>query len=78
MSTGRTLVAGIDSSTQSCKVVVCDAETGEQVRSGSARHPEGTEVHPDHWWDALQVAIAEADGLDEAATLDRVMEASRG
>ena len=27
-----TLVAGVDSSTQSCKVVVCDAETGQVVR----------------------------------------------
>lgn len=59
------LVAGIDSSTQSCKVVVCDAETGELVRSGSAPHPEGTEVHPDAWWDALQRAIEAAGGLDD-------------
>ena len=48
------LVAGVDSSTQSCKVVVCDAETGEVVRSGHASHPEGTEVAPEAWWDALQ------------------------
>ncbi|GAB2460272.1 xylulokinase [Nocardioides hungaricus] len=63
------LVAGIDSSTQSCKVVVCDAETGELVRSGSAPHPEGTEVHPDHWWDALQQAAAAAGGLDDVAAI---------
>jgi xylulokinase len=59
------LVAGIDSSTQSCKVVVCDAESGEPVRSGTAAHPEGTEVHPDAWWEALQQAIATAGGLDD-------------
>ena len=29
-----TLVAGVDSSTQSCKVVVCDAATGAVVRAG--------------------------------------------
>jgi xylulokinase len=58
------LVAGIDSSTQSCKVVVCDAETGELVRTGTAAHPDGTEVHPDHWWTALQEAVAAAGGLD--------------
>ncbi|MGB0101735.1 MAG: xylulokinase [Nocardioides sp.] len=69
MSSARSLVAGIDSSTQSCKVVVCDAETGEQVRSGSAPHPEGTEVHPDHWWEALQQAIAAAGGLDDVAAI---------
>jgi xylulokinase len=63
------LVAGIDSSTQSCKVVVCDAETGELVRSGTAPHPDGTEVHPDHWWDALQQAIAEAGGLDDVEAI---------
>src|SRR4051794_37155182 len=59
------LVAGIDTSTQSCKVVVCDAETGKQVRIGTAAHPDGTEVHPDHWWAALQEAIAAAGGLDD-------------
>src|SRR5919112_6550715 len=63
------LVAGIDSSTQSCKVVVCDAGTGEQVRMGTARHPDGTEVHPDHWWDALQEAIAAAGGLDDVEAI---------
>ena len=36
-----TLVAGVDSSTQSCKVVVRDAGTGELVRSGSAAAPGG-------------------------------------
>ena len=45
-----TLVAGIDSSTQSCKVVIRDAETGKLVRQGRASHPDGTEVHPDAWW----------------------------
>ena len=59
------LVAGVDSSTQSCKVVVRDAETGALVRTGRASHPDGTEVAPRHWWDALQTAIAEAGGLDD-------------
>ena len=60
-----TLVAGVVSSTQSCKVVVRDADTGALVRHGSARHPEGTEVHPDHWERALQTAIVAAGGLDD-------------
>ncbi|GAA4691561.1 xylulokinase [Nocardioides conyzicola] len=59
------LVAGVDSSTQSCKVVVCDADTGHVVRSGHASHPEGTEVDPEAWWDALQAAIEVAGGLDD-------------
>jgi hypothetical protein len=44
------LVAGVDSSTQGCKVVVCDAETGQEIRSGRTPHPVGTEVSPDAWW----------------------------
>ena len=62
-----TLVAGIDSSTQSCKIVIRDAQTGALVRSGSAKHPEGTEVAPDAWWEALLEAIEDAGGLDDVA-----------
>ncbi len=54
------LVAGIDSSTQSTKIVVCDARTGEIVRTGRAPHPDGTEVDPAAWWAAFQEA---AEGL---------------
>jgi xylulokinase len=64
-----TLVAGVDSSTQSCKVVVREAETGKLVREGRASHPDGTEVHPSHWWSALQSALADAGGLDDVAAL---------
>ncbi|MEV6987035.1 xylulokinase [Sphaerisporangium sp. NPDC051017] len=64
-----TLVAGVDSSTQSCKVVVRDAETGALVREGRASHPPGTEVAPEHWWNALQEAIAGAGGLGDVAAL---------
>ena len=60
-----TLVAGIDSSTQSCKVVVLDAATGRQVREGSAPHPPGTEVDPQEWWKALESAVGRAGGLDD-------------
>ncbi|WP_328530330.1 xylulokinase [Nocardioides sp. NBC_00368] len=63
------LVAGVDSSTQSCKVVVRDAETGVLVRSGSAPHPEGTEVDPAAWWTALQAAAEAAGGLDDVAAV---------
>ncbi|WP_033344440.1 xylulokinase [Catenuloplanes japonicus] len=63
------LVAGVDSSTQSCKVVIRDAETGELVREGRAAHPDGTEVHPDAWWSALREASAQAGGLDDVAAL---------
>ena len=53
-------VMGVDSSTQSCKVVVRDADTGALIATGRASHPDGSEVDPRHWWDALQVAIAQA------------------
>ncbi|MFV2109729.1 xylulokinase [Micromonospora sp. LOL_015] len=62
-----TLVAGVDSSTQSCKVVIRDADTGKLVREGRAAHPDGTEVHPDAWWAALQQAIDAAGGLDDVS-----------
>jgi xylulokinase len=54
------LVAGVDSSTQSTKVVLCQAEDGVVVGSGSAPHPEGTECDPQAWRDALRQA---GDGL---------------
>jgi xylulokinase len=63
------LVAGVDSSTQSCKVLVCDADSGETVRSGTASHPDGTEVDPALWWAALQTAIEKAGGLDDVAAV---------
>ncbi|WP_337061440.1 xylulokinase [Kineococcus sp. G2] len=62
-------VAGIDSSTQSCKVVVRDAATGRLLRSGRAAHPEGTEVDPERWWEALERAAADAGGLDDVDAL---------
>ncbi len=63
------LVAGVDSSTQSCKVVIRDLETGALVRHGSAKHPDGTEIDPQHWWLALNQAIDEAGGLDDVLAI---------
>ncbi|NKX56888.1 xylulokinase [Arthrobacter mobilis] len=51
-----TIVAGIDSSTQSCKIVRVDAETGQILSTSSAPHPDSTAVHPDRWWEAFQAA----------------------
>lgn len=68
-SRGTTLVAGIDSSTQSCKVVIRDAATGTLVRQGRAGHPDGTEVDPQVWWRALQEALAAAGGLEDVAAI---------
>ena len=63
------LVAGVDSSTQSCKVVIRDAATGQLVRHGSAPHPPGTEVDPEQWWEALLTAVDRAGGLGDVAAL---------
>lgn len=59
------LVAGVDSSTQSCKVVVRDAQTGRVERTGRSPHPDGTEIDPALWWDALGAAVRDAGGLDD-------------
>lgn len=64
-----TLVAGVDSSTQSCKVVVRDASTGAVVRTGRASHPDGTSVDPSAWWDALQTALSDTGGLTDVAAI---------
>lgn len=64
-----TLVAGVDSSTQSCKVTVHDLATGQVVRSGRALHPAGTEVDPASWWAALQEAIVDAGGVDDVSAV---------
>lgn len=63
------LVAGVDSSTQSCKIVIRDAETGTLIRQGRAPHPNGTEVDPELWWQALQTAIRDAGGIDDVAAI---------
>ena len=53
------IVAGVDSSTQSVKVVLRDSDSGELIASTSRPHPDGTEIDPQYWWKAL------ADALDE-------------
>ncbi|MDA0566253.1 xylulokinase [Streptomonospora sp. S1-112] len=57
------LVAGVDSSTQGTKIVVRRADTGEPVRAAQAPHPDGTEIDPRHWWEALLGACG--DGMLE-------------
>jgi len=64
-----TLVAGVDSSTQSVKIVVCDLENGAIVRSGRASHPDGTEVSASAWLTAYQEATADPALLDGVAAL---------
>jgi len=55
------VVLGVDSSTQSCKVEVRDADTGELVAHARAPHPATTpprsEQEPEAWWLALVDAV---------------------
>ncbi|HLR85781.1 MAG TPA: xylulokinase [Nocardioidaceae bacterium] len=52
----ESLVLGIDSSTQSTKAVLVRAADGVVVEHRSAAHPDGTEVDPRVWIDALDDA----------------------
>jgi xylulokinase len=63
------LVAGVDSSTQSVKVVIRDANTGELIRQGRGSHTDGTEINPSIWKDALDGAIKDAGGLDDVSAI---------
>lgn len=58
-------VVGVDSSTQSCKVIL--VEDGRVLQTGRASHPDGTEVDPAAWWLALQEAAAQVDLTDVEA-----------
>ncbi len=70
----RTLVAGVDCSTQSTKVVVVDADSGEFAGSGRAEHTVtgsggARETHPAVWWQALRQALAETGLAGQIAAI---------
>ncbi len=70
----RSLVAGVDSSTQATKVVVVDADSGAMVASGQARHTvTGTggarETDPRDWWSALGTALAATGRASEIGAI---------
>jgi xylulokinase len=64
------LVLGVDSSTQSTKVEVRDADDGTLVATGRAAHPAvqppRSEQPPSAWWAALRSAVAQAGRRDIA------------
>jgi xylulokinase len=67
---GRRLVAGVDSSTQSTKLVVIDAEDGTVLETLSAPHaPDITGDHaesdPEEWWAALRDVLARSAHRDD-------------
>src|SRR5260370_5196731 len=65
------LVAGVDSSTQSTKVLLCQAEDGAVVAQATARHPDGPECDPELWRRALGQAgeglLSRAEAIGVAA-----------
>jgi xylulokinase len=65
------LVLGVDSSTQSTKVELRDADDGRLVAVGRAPHPPTTpprsEQDPEAWWGALRAAVASLPGVEIAA-----------
>ncbi|MER5713590.1 xylulokinase [Streptomyces sp. NPDC002132] len=68
------LVVGVDTSTQSTKVLVVDAATGQVVASGQAPHTvtsgAGRESDPRQWWDALREALRQCgDAAHEVAAV---------
>ena len=56
----RSVVLGVDSSTQSTKVLAVDIETGANLGEGRAPHSGADIQHPDEWWTALQQAVSQA------------------
>ena len=62
--TGGRLVAGVDCSTQSTKILLVDPDTGEVVARGQATHvvtgiDGARESDPRGWWSAVRDALAE-------------------
>ena len=56
----RSVVLGVDSSTQSTKVLAVDVETGATLGEGRASHSGADTQHPDDWWSALRLATQKA------------------
>ncbi|MFJ5075127.1 FGGY family carbohydrate kinase [Streptomyces sp. NPDC088553] len=65
MPTRRSVVIGVDSSTQSTKAAAVDADTGELLAVGRAPHTVtgsagARESDPEEWWTALVTAVRAA------------------
>ncbi len=65
------LVAGVDSSTQACCLVLRDLEDGRIVATAEAPHPPAippvSEQDPVAWWEALRLAARQLDLRDVVA-----------
>ena len=57
MIRSQEIVLGVDSSTQSTKVVAVDLDTGAVVSEGRATHTGADTQDPTDWWSALETAV---------------------
>ena len=64
-----TLVLGVDSSTQSTKALLVDADDGTVVEARTAAHPPGTEVDPRAWLAAYDEAAGPLVGRAAAVSV---------
>ncbi|MHA7294120.1 xylulokinase [Arthrobacter sp. HLT1-21] len=64
------VVIGVDSSTQSCKVLAVDGQSGAVISSAAVAHPDHTSVNPKVWISALHEALhaAGADSMGGSVT----------
>ena len=62
------VVLGVDTSTQSCTVVVRRIDDGSIVQTAKAAHtpthPPISEQHPDEWWSAFKQCLGQLGKLN--------------
>lgn len=68
------IVAGVDSSTQSTKVLLVDVDDGSVVAEGRAEHrvtgsAGARESDPEHWWAALREALGRTGRAGQVAAI---------
>jgi len=68
------LVAGVDCSTQSTKILVVDPDDGHVVATGRADHTVrgaggARETDPDEWWSALAASLAQTGRADDIGAI---------
>ena len=67
----KTVVLGVDSSTQSCTVVARRPDDGKVMGTARAPHPQTrppvSEQDPGTWWDAFRVSLQSLDHIDVGA-----------